>query len=615
MKRKNNKLIIHLTALTAGLIIFACSKSFLTVAPIGVYSPSTLANRAGVEGLLIGAYSLLDGQGSNVVGTSVYATAQDNWVFGGVCADDSHKGSDPGDQPDIVALMTWDAATTNSYPTQKWQVEYDAINRCNQTLSTMRLATDITASDTLEISSEARFLRAHYYFELAKIFNQVPYVDETINYQIGNWHVPSQSVWPEIEADLTYAMTNLPTTQSDVGRANKYAAEAYLAKAYMFEAKYSAAQPLLNDLIQNGTTQQGLKYALNTVFENNFNPATNHLNDPEAIFSCEMSVDDGSGAANANSGDVLNFPYNGTTSNQPGTCCGFNQPSYSLVNAFKTVNGLPDPDHYNDVDMKNDEGILATDNTYTPYAGTVDPRLDWTAGRRGIPFLDWGLMPGNWARNQASAGPYIDMKSTYFKATASTYTDNSSWTSGYTANNYTFIRYADVLLWAAEVEAQIGSLDLAQSYVNQVRARAANPVSWVKADPSTTPGTPFNYNGYAANYVINTYPAGYFSSAGQARALTLIYFERRLELAMEGHRFFDLRRYGSTASLGAGVTGIAGQLNEYVAHETKVSGYVLLNGAVFTEPKADYFPVPQSEINLSYVNGKPTISQNPGYVQ
>ncbi len=583
-------------ALFAALIIFACSKKFLTETPQGVYSPGTLANRAGVEGLLVGAYSMLDGQGG--AGGS-WDAAQDDWVWGGVCSDDAHKGSDPGDQPDIVALMTWDASATNSYPLAYWQTQYDAIQRCNNTLATMRLAKDISPADTIEISAEAKFLRAHYYFNLTKIFNLVPYVDETINYQNGNWHVPSVNVWPNIEADLTYAMTNLPTTQSDVGRANKYAAEATLAKAYMFEKKYSDAQPLLKDIITNGVTQQGLKYALNTNFEDNFNPATNHLGDAEAIFSCEMSVNDGSGAANANAGDVLNFPYSATS---PGTCCGFYQPSYSLVNAFKTVNGLPDVDHYNDVDMKNDEGI-AVSAPFTPYQGTVDPRLDWTVGRRGIPFLDWGIMPGaSWPRNQASAGPYIDMKSTYFKSTASTYTDKSSWTSGYTANNYTFIRYADVLLWAAEVEAQIGSLDQAEAYVNQVRARAANPAGWVKADPSQAPG-PQNFNGYAANYVINTYPAGAFASAGQARALQYIWFERRLELAMEGHRFFDLRRYGT----------IATELNNYVKHETTISGYSLLNGAVFTEPKADYFPVPQSEIDKSDVNGKPTISQNPGY--
>jgi hypothetical protein len=152
-----------------------------------------------------------------------------------------------------------------------------------------------------------------------------------------------------------------------------------------------------------------------------------------------------------------------------------------------------------------------------------------------------------------------------------------------------------------------------------VRARAANTASWVVASPTTPtgnpnyPGSPWNYNGYASNYSISTYPQGYFQSVGQTRALTLIYFERRLELAMEGHRFFDLRRYGPAAVLGAGVTAIAGQLNEYVQHETTVSKYVLLNGITFKDIPGDWFPVPQSEINLSYVAGKPTISQNPGY--
>ncbi len=421
--------------------------------------------------------------------------------------------------------------------------------------------------------------------------NGAPWIDENISYTNNNWRVPNQiEAWPKIEGDLQYAFANLPAVQSQVGRANKYAAEAFLAKVFMFEHKFTDALPLLTDLVTNGVTSGGHKYKLIN-FADNFDPAKNH-GDDEAVFQCQMSINDGSGANNANAGDVLNFPYGGG----PGTCCGFYQPSFSLVNTFKTdpVTGLPDPVNYNSSDIKNDEGV-ASSAPFTPYAGTVDARLDLTVGRRGIPYLDWGLFPGaSWIRNQQSAGPYAPVKNTYYKAEEHVLTDNSSWTSGYTANNYTFIRFADVLLWAAEAQVEVGTLAQAQTYVNMVRTRAADPTGWVKAIAGGA-----NYNGYAANYKVGLYSTAW---PDQATARTAVQFERRLELAMEGHRFFDLVRYGTAAA----------ELNAYAAHEIS-SGYVLLNGAIFTAGKNEYYPVPQSEIDVSTIAGKPTLTQNPGY--
>ncbi|QOR76513.1 MAG: RagB/SusD family nutrient uptake outer membrane protein [Thermoflavifilum sp.] len=591
---KNRLSILILTAVTGTsmLLFSSCSNSFLNKPPIGNYDQNTLANRAGVEGLLIGAYSMLDGQGgagAGIVGS--WGTSADNWVFGSVVADDAHKGSDPGDQPDIVPLETWNPTPTNPYLEAKWQALYDAIQRCNDVLRMMRLAKDMTPADTIQVSSEARFLRALYHFEAKKMWNMVPWVDESITYGAGNWKVPNdKDIWPNIEADLQYAMANLPAVQSEAGRANKYAAEAFLAKAYLFEHKYAQAKPLLEDLIQNGVTAGGKKYAL-IKFSDNFDPAKNH-NTPEDVFDAQMSVNDGAGANNANAGDVLNFPYGGG----PGGCCGFFQPSYSLVNSFKTdpVLGIPMPDTYNNSDLKNDQGLSSSD-PFTPDTTTpLDPRLDWTVGRRGIPYLDWGPFPGAaWIRNQASAGPYAPKKNVYYKSEQGTYTDNSSWTSGYTANNYHYIRFAQVLLWAAEVEVEVGSLDQAEAYVNMVRNRAADPSDWVKNVSGT---------GYAANYFIKPYPPGYFTLVGQARARTLVHFEEKLELAMEGHRFFDLVRWGEADST----------LNAYAAHEV-ASGYTLMQGAHFTKGKNEYFPIPQQEIDRSTVNGQSVLKQNPGY--
>lgn len=582
MKRfKSKYTVLPAFALLVGF--YACKKSFLDKSPVGSYQQATLANPAGVQGLLIGAYSLLDGNGG--AGGS-YPSAADNWVYGGVVSDDAHKGSDPGDQSDILSLEQYKANSSNGYLDPKWSWAYDGVQRSNEVLRVMRAVTNFKGLDTTEVAAEAKFLRGHYHFEVKRMFNMVPYIDESITYNAKNFNVPNTAdIWPKIEADFQYAMAHLPTTQSSVGRANKYAAEAYLAKVYMYEHKYALAKPLFDDLIANGTNAAGKKYTLVAKFHDNFDASTK--NNTETVFAAQMSVNDGSGAANANAGDVLNFPY---SSKFPVSCCGFYQPSFSLVNAYKTTaDGLPDVNHYNDVDVKNDFGIK-DNNAFTPYAGTLDPRLDWTVGRRGIPFLDWGIMVGfSMIRNQASGGPYLPIKNAALASQTGILTDNSAWTAGFTAINYNIIRYADVLLMAAEAEVEIGSLETAQTYVNMVRNRAANPVGMVHTyvDPNnptkgytTTP---------AANYLVNQYPSGYFSTAGQAMSRTLVQFERRLEFGMEGYRFFDLVRYG-----------IADQvLNSYITHEVN-SGYTLLKGAQFTKGKNEYFPIPQGEIDLSH---------------
>ncbi len=221
----------------------------------------------------------------------------------------------------------------------------------------------------------------------------------------------------------------------------------------MFEHRYADAKPLLEDLIENGVTASGVKYTLGN-YADNFNAETK--NKYEAVFSIQMSVNDGADGWNGNVGDVLNYP-NG---DGPGGCCGFFQPSQWLVNHFKTdpVSGLPDPDHFNDVNVKSDEGVESTE-LFTPDTGTFDPRLDRTVGRRGVPYLDWGPHAGmKWIRDQGFGGPYAPIKNVFYQSQAGHLGDLSSWPHGVSANNVNLIRYSDILLWAAEAEVENGDL-------------------------------------------------------------------------------------------------------------------------------------------------------------
>lgn len=553
------------------LSIISCSDDFYTKEPLGVTSETQLNTEKGAEQLLIAAYSILDGVGATASdgrGLQWYA-AGSNWLHGDLRSDDAYKGSIASDSPGMNDFELFTVLPTNDYLDPKWYTLYDGISRSNDVLEAVGNAGDINESTALRISAEARFLRAHYHFDAKKNWNNIPFITEgLLDKRITN----KTDSWPDIEKDFQFAIDNLPETQEAIGRATRGAAQAYLAKVYLFEQKYAEAKPLLDAVINKGI------YGLNDCYGDNFDAETK--NSKESIFAEQQSVNDGSsGSDNGGYGEILNYPFFGPF------CCGYFQPSQNLVNAFKTDdNGLPLLDSFNDTDMKNDDGV-PFDAPFTPYTGNLDPRLDYTVGRRGIPYNGFGLFQGNWVRSPSYGGPYAPKKHVPKASDFGPLTGNSgtSWTN---ANNYEFIRYSDVLLMRAEIAVEENDLDTALQFINQVRNRAKTGCTVQFED-----GTP------AANYKIEPYP----SFPSQEYARKAVRFERRLELAMEGHRFYDLVRWNIASEV----------LNAYLKEEKTKRTY--LGGAGFNKGKDEYLPIPEVQISNSYKDGEPTLEQNPGY--
>jgi hypothetical protein len=594
------------------VVSYSCSHNFLEKPPLGSLQVTQLSNKAGVQSLLIGAYSLLDGEGS-AVQKNQYGSGASNWVYGSVCADDAYKGSTPSDQGDISPLETWQATSaSSSYPEQRWVALYDGVQRSNDVIRTMALATDVDAASHVQLMGEARFLRGFYHFEAKKMWKNVPYADETISAANNNVNVPNNvDIWPRIEADFKFAMDSLAIKPADIGRANKYAAEAFLAKCYMFQHKYDSALTLLNDLMTNGVTSAGTPYAFNSGgYSNNFNPLPGAKNSSESVFAVQMSVNDGS-STNGNYGDVLNFPNDPSG---PGGCCGFDNPSINLANAYKTdaTTGLPLFTTFN-----NDPSIHDSS-----YAGTVDPRLDFVLGRPGIPYLDWGHHPGSlWVRD-GTDGYFSPKKNVYAKSQKGTLSSNETSFWGPTqidANNVNVIRYSDLLLWAAECEVEVGNPETARGYVNKVRDRVGtHPETWVYDKNAAFNPSNYTYVAIAgqpapvlaSNYKIGDYPAGSFA-ADKNYAMNAIRWERRLELAEEGHRFFDLARWDSDTQFPQDMSAV---LNAYQAVEKNRPSLFSVNpAATFHKGINEIFPIPQVEIDLENATGTKNLIQNPGY--
>lgn len=576
---------IFTTLLALGAILIGCSDEFLTHEPKGQFSDAGLATEAGVEGILIGAYKMLNGLGLD--GQAPWNNGVQNWVFGGIPSDDALKGTDAGDQPEQSFIEAYDFQSFNGHITNKWRGLFKGVARTNDVITAVQKLTEEQISNTRkeQIIAEARFLRGFFHMEARKMWRMPPYIsDEVFDISdVESTKVPNdREIWPFIEADFEAAAAVLPGTQTDLGRPTSWAAKAFLAKAKMYQgwdasgnantAKLQEAKVLLDEIVGSNL------FSLTEKFEDNFLVATR--NNAESIFEIQYAISSSNGDA-SNQDVGLAHPYI-----DPWGCCGFYQASQNLVNAFKTTaEGLPMPDTFDDSDVSWE----------TEYTGELDPRLDHTLGRPGILFKGFKIHDTDFIRDVSYAGPYSSKKHVAEPEAFGV----GGW-GNLSANNYRIMRYGMVLLWLAEAEVEIGDPDRARELVNMIRTRAANPDGFV---PSAIQGE--NRNDFtieegvpAANYTIATYDTPWTDKDMARKAVR---FESRLEFAMEGHRFFDLQRWGVSAEV----------LNAYLASESQHRTY--LQGKVFTAGKNEFYPIPIQAIDRSYLDGQPTLTQDPAY--
>lgn len=556
-----------------GLLIASSCKDALDYTPTGVLSSADLTSPTAIDGLVTAAYAAI-GNG-DMIGP-IYSM----WAFGSVRSDDAYKGGGgTGDVGDVDAMEHYNLVTPTMgwFVTRTWQNLFKSISRCNVALRAVNTLSDASFPQKKTRLAELHFLRGHSYFLMKQLYKNIPLFDETATdadiLKTSNV-LKNDDSWNKIAADFQYAIDNLPNTQADLARANKLSAQAYLAKLRLYQAyeqddnhkviniNKTRLQEVVN--LTQAVISSG-KYKLNADIADDFLPETE--NSAESIFAIQFTINDGTTAGRMSYENGLNYPHGAP---QYG-CCGFHAGSQNLVNAHTTdANGLPNFDTFNDK-----VADLST--------ATVDPRLDHTVGIDGHPYKYDNTKPfsNSWVRDPGVYGNFHTMRDQQL-ATSSSYFKLGPFMG--TAKNVDILRYDDILLMQAEAYIELGQQDLALPLINQVRNRAAASTGRLKKADGT----------FASKY--NTKP---YTMTGwtQAYARKAMQWERRLEFATEGPRFFDLVRWGIAEPT----------LNAYIAKE-KVNRTFLAT-AKFTAGRDEYLPIPQAEI--TFTNG--LYKQNPGY--
>jgi hypothetical protein len=570
-------------------LVFSCKDDFLEVPPQNSLNQATLGNESGVNAALISAYSMLDGWDGDW-GNGPWGGQGSNWLYGDVVSDDTYKGTEPTDGPQWEAIENFIWTPADGDLNIKFRTDYQAISRANSTIRLVQNTAGLDEAFSKRIIAEAKTLRAHYHFDLYKIFKYIPYYKEDdLDFKKSNVDEGGNFIDPidDIIQDFTEAAADLPPTQAEKGRVTKGTALAYLGKALLYDKQYAQAKAAFDQVVSSGVYQLQDNYhnIFSTLGENGYDGKR------ESLLSFQASVNDGvDDGQNANFPDRLTFPHAGS----PFGCCGFRQPSQNLVNAYRVdaTTGLPLFDTFNNTNLA----------TPASAADVVDPRLDWTVARLGVPVLNWDTDYSlTWLRAPGYAGEFSNKKNLYHQDAGEA--SSTSWVPTQLSSvNVQILRYSDMLLMLAECEVEVGSLSTAMNLVNQVRSRAGKFAQGPKQSNPVNIGVALNPVPQATVTPWATYKVGLYSSfPDQTFARKAVQFERRLELAIEGQRFFDLRRWGIAKQV----------MNAYIEVERTRRPHIekaKANGGY--QDKHDLFPLPQLQIDLSAKDKVPQLKQN-----
>lgn len=580
-----------LTVCLVGFSLNSCN-DFLDYNPTAVVDEETAFSKP--EEMVTAAYAML--------GDCWYTYPFNLFPYGDITSDNSLKGGSGTTDTNYHALEIWSSltATTPDHMDELWYRLYCAVSRCNRALVSLEKNGESVLGATLtrQRVAEVKFLRAHFYYKLITVFRQVPWIDEvayadnTIE-QISNTAFSYEELMKNVIADFETAYNVLPESQTDGGRVNKIAAASYLAKCYLDLAwgtgyeSGTGVEFINNDymekVVEYTDVVKSSQYDYLEDFGDIFLPE--YKNSKESVFAVQTSdySEDNTAYGRANWSITLNGCW-GMWS------CGwdFHKPSQNLVNAFKTENGLPMFEHFND---KIDYPVNGQPSTQK-----WDPRLFHTVGMPSFPYKyeSQYMQTVNNSRTPNTYGYYTSLKEVPQRSKGETF--NQPW-QAFATNDYVF-RYTDVMLMRAEALVELDRLSEAKEIINDIRQRAANSIN--------------KHISYAKDFCeISLYPDSYFDDKETAREC--VRWERRLELAMENGRYFDLRRWGiASETLNAYFASEQNDVYTYVNEkgETVEQTYAqYYKDAKYTPEKNEYFPIPYNQ--LFYIPG--LYKQNKNY--
>ncbi len=580
------KKIYMILTVAASLLTATSCDDFLEVKPSGTVDEELAFSDP--EGMLTAAYASL--------GADWYNYPFNLWPYGSLSSDDAMKGGSGTTDTNYHPVEVWSNLTASQpdHMDELWYRLYVSVSRANRAiLAIQEFGEEKLGAETAKVRmGEARFLRAHFYFKLIQLWYQVPWIDEVVlkeaaQEQTRNDEFTHEQLMQKVIEDFEAAYNSVPDSPSDKARVNKYAAAAMLAKCYLtlaygdgYEANtgYSHInQQYMQKVVEyTGYIANSGKFGYEADFGDLF--MEDNEGNIETIFAVQHSdyIDDNTKFGRNNWSNMLNGCWGIWSKGWD-----FHKPTQNLVNAFKVdENGFPMFDKYD-----NEHNIHPVNGI--PVDQKWDPRLFHTVGMPTFPYkyeAEYTLTTDN-SRNPANYGYYTSLKEVPQRSLGESYTE-STW-QGFAMDDYV-VRYTEVMLWRAEALIETGNIGDAITIINQIRARANNSVS--------------KYIQYAANQIRTL---GYYQTGvSKDDARKYLRWEKRLEMAMEPERYFDLRRWGLASST----------LNAFFASEkegnydgTAFAGYY--GDAFYTAGKNEYWPIPYNQ--LFYVPGLYT--QNKGY--